>query len=97
MATRIVKLKHIGFYWIVLRKGDQDEYLVTSYRDDISNEGFLEEEYAQTLQRAQRKFCTMVQEYGERMEKLFPSGRPRKQPTIKMTVTMQDKEPECAN
>lgn len=71
MDTKIIKLTQVEHFWIVMRQTSDEEYSVTIYHSDISDEGFLDIEYASSLSLAAHRFKVMVRECKRGLEQAY--------------------------
>ena len=71
MDTKIIKLTQIEHFWIVMRQISDEEYSVTIYHSDISDEGFLDAAYARSLSLEEQKFKVMVRECKRGLEQAY--------------------------
>lgn len=71
MDTKIIKLTQVEHFWIVLRSLSDEEYTVTLYHHDISDEGFLNIEYASSLSLAAHRFKIMTRECKRGLEHAY--------------------------
>ena len=69
--TKIIKLTQVEHFWIVLRSLSDEEYTVTLYHHDISDEGFLDAAYARSLSLAEQKSKVMVRECKRGLEQAY--------------------------
>lgn len=71
MDTKIIKLTQVDHFWIVMRSLPSEDYSVTLYHNDISDEGFLDIEYASSLSLAAHRFKVMVRECKKGLEQAY--------------------------